>query len=1026
MKKYTLVFLLFLVLADWASAQTATLTVPFGGLRARNIGPAVMSGRVSCIEALDRDPKTVYVGAAGGGIWKSIDAGASFRPIFDDHCMSIGDIEMDQQHPDTIWVGTGESWVRNSVSVGTGLYRTTNGGKSWDLIGFEDSERISRVVLHPNDPATVFVAVQGHLWDAHETRGVYKTTDFGQTWERVLYVDENTGAADLSINPKNPNILFATMWEHRRSPDFFNSGGPGSGLYQSTDGGNTWKECTNGLPADTLGRMAVAIAPSQPEVIYLSVETKKKEEKGLYKSTNGGQDWSLVSNTFNTTVRPFYFARLVVDPTDAETVFKCGLNLIISEDGGNTFRTVGSGVHSDVHDVWVNPQNPDMIYIGTDGGAYRSLDKGYAFEMFMNLPLSQFYHVSVDDAKPFNVYGGLQDNGSWYGPSASPGGVENKDWALSFYGDGFYSFRHPTDPDIIYSESQGGNLARYNQANGQAKNIQPMPKEGEPDYRFNWNTPIHISPNNPERLYFGSQFLLVTENRGDNWKKISPDLTTNNPNRQRQKKSGGLSIDNSGAENNTTIYTIAESPQNEQIIWVGTDDGNLQVTSNGGQSWINVSPAIPGLPPLTWCTQVAPSHHDANTCYVTFDGHRTGDKQVYVYKTTDLGKTWTSLATEDIEGYALSICEDYEAENLLFLGTEFGLYISLDGGLSWKRFDNNLPKVGVRAMTIHPRDHALVVGTHGRGIYIIDDIRPLRQIDETVAAQELHFFETGSTYLRLPQQGTPFGGAGEFYGENPSDAASITYFMKKRHAFGKMTMAIYDTEGNVVRELPAGKSAGINIVELPTRLPMPKAAPTNNRMALFGSIFPPTLPEGEYLVKVTKGKNEYESRITLEFDPDAAKDFPKADRELALQTQMRLYNMTNQLGYIYYTLQSMHEQAADRAPQAPSKLQTALNDFAKKVEQYKDGLVALEGDFYVHEGSNIREEISTLYLQVGNYPGRPSDGQLRKTDKLEEQLSAVDAEFQDFKKEMTTLNSQLQKAEIAPIEIGTLEAYLGN
>jgi photosystem II stability/assembly factor-like uncharacterized protein len=445
------------------------IQVSFGDLRARAIGPAVMSGRISDIDGVHSNPKIIYIAAAGGGVWKSTSGGSSFRPVFDEHTQSIGHIAIDQQHPDTVWVGTGEPWVRNSVSVGDGIYVSTNGGTTWTHKGLKASEHIADVIVHPTNSSTVFVAVQGQLWSANPERGVYKTTDFGTTWEKVLYIDENTGCADLAMDPENPNILYAAMWDHRRSPDFFRSGGPGSGLYKSTDGGATWTELRNGLPEGMLGRMAVEIAPSDPNVVYLSVESEKSEQKGIYRSNDAGANWELTNIDFNSKVRPFYFSRLVVDPTNPDKVFKCGLNLTISEDGGKTFRTVGSGVHSDIHAIWVNPQNADIVYIGTDGGGYRSLDGGYLFEMFMDLPISQFYHVSVDDAKPFNVYGGLQDNGSWYGPSASPGGVENKDWRFSNWGDGFYSFRHPTDPNIVYSESQGGNLVRVNLADGQKK-----------------------------------------------------------------------------------------------------------------------------------------------------------------------------------------------------------------------------------------------------------------------------------------------------------------------------------------------------------------------------------------------------------------------------------------------------------------------------------------------------------------------------------------------------------------------------
>jgi photosystem II stability/assembly factor-like uncharacterized protein len=1021
MRIFTLL-LAFLSVLPFTFSQS--LTVPFGDLRARDIGPAVMSGRISALGGVTSDPKILYIGAANGGVWKSIDAGASFRPVFDEHTQSIGSITIDQQHPDTIWVGTGESWVRNSTSVGTGIYVSTNGGNSWTFKGLPDSERITRVAIDSYNPAVVYAAVQGHLWGPNEERGVYKSTDFGQSWKKILYVDENTGATDLVMDPQNSSILYAAMWEHRRSAHFFNSGGPGSGLYKTTDGGVTWTKIHNGLPEGNFGRIGIGLAPSNSDVIYISLECEKQEEKGIYRSSDGGASWEHVNKDFNSTVRPFYFSRVVVDPNDENRIFKCGLNLTISNDGGASFRTVGSGVHSDIHDVWVNPNNSDHVVIGTDGGGYRSLDGGYKFEMFMDLPITQFYQVSIDNADPYHVYGGLQDNGSWYGPSSSPGGVENKDWELSNWGDGFYSFRHPSDPDIIYSESQGGNIVRYNKRDGQAKNIKPIEEEGEPKLRFNWNTPIQLSPNDDERLYVGAQYLFVSHDRGDSWERISPDLTTNNPWRQRQAKSGGLSIDNSTAENNTTIYTITESPLNDQMIWVGTDDGNLQLTTDFGKNWTNVEPNIPDMPDSLWCTSVEPSRFDANTCYVTFTGHKSGDKGIYVYKTTDLGQTWTSIVTDELKGYAHCIKEDLVAGNLLFLGTEFGLFISIDAGQSWKKFTNNLPGVSVRDMAIHPRDHALVIGTHGRGIYIIDDLQVLREVNPDIAGESLHFFDLGPTYIQLPQQGSPFGGAGNYRGENPNEAVKIAYFMRKRHTFGTMKMELLNQAGEVIKDLPAGKSGGINLVNIPIRLPLPKAAPTKNRSALGGSLFPPTLEEGRYTVRITKKKEVFETSFDLRFDPKHEATYPEADRKLAHDTQMRLYNMTNQLGYMYYAMEAMHEQASDRNQDLKKKTAKALSEFEAKVKAYKESLVSLEGDFYVDSSSNLREDISTLLLGVSFYPGKPSDGQVRKTGEYEESMKTVREKFEAFKSQMEELNASLAKAGKKEMTVESFEEYI--
>lgn len=979
-----------------------------------------MSGRVSDVVAASDDPKTLYVGAAGGGVWKSVNGGAVFFPVFDEHTQSIGKIAIDPQHTDTVWVGTGEPWVRNSVSVGTGMYRSTNGGSTWQNMGLENTERIADVIIDPNNSNVLYVAALGHLWGPNEERGVFKTTDGGATWEKILYVDQNTGCADLTMDPNDPNLLYATMWDFRRSPDFFTSGGPGSGLHKSTDGGKTWTKVTAGLPKGELGRMAIEIAPSNSNTVYLTVECEKKEENGLYRSDDAGKTWKHVNKSFGVTVRPFYFARVTVDPQDDKRIYKCGLNLIMSEDGGESFRTIQSGVHSDIHAVWVDPKNSDYVYIGTDGGAYRSLDGARTFEMFMNLPISQFYAIAVDNQEPYNVYGGLQDNGSWYAPSSMPGGIQNSAWKMTNFGDGFHSVPHPTDANVVYSESQGGNVVRHDKRDMQVKDIKPIAKEGEAEYRWNWNTPIYISPNDPERLYVCGQYVFLSKDRGDSWERISPDLTTNDPKLQRQKKSGGLSIDNSTAENNTTIYCISESPKDQNIIWAGTDDGNLQVTSDGGKTWTNVAPNIDSLPAKSWCTFVETGHQDANTAYVTFDSHRSGDKGLYVYKTTDLGKTWKNIGTPDVKGYALAIREDLKQDNLLFLGTEFGLYISIDGGANWDRFSNNMPMVGVRAMVIQPKANALVMGTHGRGVIIIDDITPLRQLTPELMSQKFAFLESKPAVLKVYGGGAPFGGAGNFVGGNPDESASIIYYMSKRHTFGKMTVEVYGPDGELIKELQAGKSAGINILPLPTRLEKPKAAPTNNRMALGGSFFGPNLGEGTYTVKVKKGKETFETTLEMVADPKSL--YTKEERAARQVTLMSLYNMTEQIGHLYYATEDLATQAREHAKD--SKSAKKLKAFADKLDKFKATLAASDGDFYVDEGSIlIREKVSKVYYGVISYPGEPSDGQKRRTTELEAEVKELYAQLEALQKEMTKLNKDLMKEGKTAMALMTFEGY---
>ncbi len=1030
-KVYLLLFNLLIIFTGYtelnaqeSSTKKMSGKALYGGLKARQIGPAVMSGRITTLDAVKSSPEILYIGSGSGGVWKSISGGASFRPVFDEYTQAIGKVVIDQAHPDTVWVGTGEPWVRNSVSIGTGIYKTTDGGTNWQHMGLKDSERIADIIIHPKDPNIVYVAVMGHLWNANEERGIYKTTDGGTNWQKIFYIDENTGCSDLDIDPENPDILYATMWSYRRQPWTFDSGYNGkSGVYKSTDGGSNWKTIHNGLPQDTLGRMAIAVAPSDGQTVYLTVEVKDKDGKGLYKSTDGGNSWKFVSNDFNTTVRPFYFSHMVVDPKDKDVLYKCGLNLIISEDGGDRFRSVGSGVHSDIHAVWVDPNNTKHVFIGTDGGVYESFDRGYTFKMFMNLPLGQFYRISVDMDKPYNIYGGLQDNGSWYGPSQKAGGIGNDDWEFSFGGDGFYSFRHPTDKDIIFSEYQGGNLVRYNKKTGRAKEIKPFPENSDDKYRFNWNTPIHLSPNNNEKMYFASQYLFMSTDRGDTWETISPDLTTNDPKKQEQEKSGGLSIDNSTAENHCTIYTVAESPKNEKVIWVGTDDGNVQVSKNGGKKWNNVVKNVPELPANTWVTAIEPSSYDENTAFVCFDGHRTGDKQTYIYKTEDLGKTWTSLITEDLEGYALSVRQDFKNPDLIFLGTEFGLYVSIDGGKSWSRFENNVPKVGVRDMVIHPRDDALVMGTHGRGVIIIDDINPIRQIKPEVMAEKVLFLENKPLVLRDPGAGGGwFGGAGNFVAENPSSAAQIIYFMNKRHTFGKMFLEVYNDKDELIKTLPAGKSAGINVVEMPTQMKKPKAAPTNNRMALFGTLFGPNLPAGKYKVKMIKGKDEYWSSFELQNDPDSP--YSQNDRDVQSEATFKLYDMTEELAHIYHTSGEMEEKAIEAAAKNKD-LSEKLTAFADKVKEFSSGLVALGGDFYVDEDERIAERISDLYRQVSGFPGRPSNSQLSRIETLAKDFAKVRSTYDTLvNTDLKAINEVLKGVDMKSIELTSFKKFV--
>ncbi|MDG1329773.1 MAG: hypothetical protein P8P27_05995, partial [Flavobacteriaceae bacterium] len=591
----------------------------FGGLKARQIGPALMSGRIIDVENHPTNARIIYLGAAGGGVWKSNDSGTTFNPIFDDYAQSIGVVKLDPKNPDDIiWVGTGEIWTRNSVSIGDGLYKSEDGGNNWKKMGFENSERISSIAINPNNTDEMYVGVLGALWSDSEDRGVYKSLDGGKTWDKILYVGPSTGAADVIIDANNPSVLYTSMWEFRRSGWGFISGGKTSALYKSTDSGKTWNKIHNGFPEGSLGRIAIAIAPNNSDILYSVLETGEKATNGLWKSLDAGESWEHLNNDFGLTVRPFYFSRITIDPRNPDVVVKGGLNGSISRDGGKTFKSLGN-MHSDIHDVVFDINNSDVLYSGTDGGIYRSWDGGTTFEIVENLPLSQFYHISVDNETPYNVYGGLQDNGSWYGPSSSPGGVNARDWNSVGYGDGFRVLKHPTK-NIVYSEMQGAeNVWRYDIDKNRTRTVQPMKRKGDPDLRFNWNAPMAVSSHVPDRFYMGSQFVHKSDDMGESWDIISPDLTTNDPSKQDQSKSGGLSVDNSGAENHTTIFTIAESPLDENVLWVGTDDGNVQVTKDGGKNWINVTSNLKGIPENTWVYHIEASVHGKGTAYAVFE-----------------------------------------------------------------------------------------------------------------------------------------------------------------------------------------------------------------------------------------------------------------------------------------------------------------------------------------------------------------------------------------------------------------------
>jgi photosystem II stability/assembly factor-like uncharacterized protein len=752
------------------------------GIKARSIGPAGMSGRVTSIDVVLKNPQTIYVGTASGGLWKSTSGGTAWEPIFDTLAVaSIGDVAVDQRNPDLIWVGTGEGNPRNSQTNGNGVYRSLDGGRTWIHMGLDNTRSIHRVIIHPTNSDIVYVGATGAAWGENPERGVYKTTDGGKTWEKILYVNEKTGSADLVMDPSNPNKLIAAMWEYRRWPWFFKSGGPGSGIYVTFDAGKTWKKRTDedGLPKGDLGRIGIAIAPSNPNRVYALIESKKN---AFYRSDDGGFKWKKVAEQ-NIGNRPFYYSEIYVDPKNENRIYNLYSVVSRSEDAGKTFETLISwNVHPDHHAWWIHPEDPDFLIDGNDGGLAISHDRGKTWRFVENLPVAQFYHINVDSEIPYNVYGGMQDNGSWRGPNEiwRDGGIRNSYWEMVLFGDGFDVLPDRSNPRYGYAMSQGGFLSRYDLATGEQRLVRPIHPEGVP-LRFNWNAGLAADAFDPTTIYYGSQFLHKSTDRGNTWTIISPDLTTNDTTKQKQEESGGLTFDVTSAENHTTIIAIAPSPARQGVIWVGTDDGYVQVTTDGGASWTNVINRIKGVPEGTWVPQIHASSRAAGEAFVVFDNHRRNDWTPYAYHTTNFGRDWKRIVDAgDVPGYALCIAQDPQEPRLLFLGTEFGLYVSIDAGETWSKWTSGFPTVSTMDLVIHPIEDDLVIGTFGRAAYVLDDIRPLRLLARegtTLLTRKLHLFPVPDARMVLQKSpaGVMFAAEGEFKGENPPVGALITY-----------------------------------------------------------------------------------------------------------------------------------------------------------------------------------------------------------------------------------------------------------
>ncbi len=940
------------------SAQKISLD-QFKNMKPRNIGPAGMSGRVTSIDAVYTNPDIIYLGTASGGVWKTENSGTTWKPIFDEQSIiNIGSLAIQQSNPSVLWVGTGEGNPRNSLNIGDGIFKSLDAGVTWKRMGLEKTKNIHRIVIDPNDPNTVYAGAIGNPYASHPERGVFKTVDGGATWNRILYNNDSTGCSDLVMDPSNPNKLFASMWEHRRTPYSFNSGGPGSGLYVTYDAGKSWKKIAkeDGFPEGNLGRIGIAIARSMPSRVYAKVEATKN---GFYKSDDGGMKWELInSDPAQVTNRPFYYQEIYVDPQNENRIYDIHSTVTISEDGGRSFKTLIPyyGIHPDHHAWWIHPQNPNLIIDGNDGGIGISRDRGKTWKFDEQIPVGQFYHINVDNDIPYNVMGGLQDNGSWRGPAYTwiNGGIRNYYWESVGGGDGFDVVQDPEEANWVYSMSQGGRLGRQNYVTGQRESIRPPAPDVTTKLRFNWNAAIALDPFDNKTIYYGSQFVHKSYNKGTSWEIISPDLTTNDTAQQKQDENGGLTLDITGAENYNAILAISPSTKQKGVIWVGTDDGNVQLTMDGGKTWTNFRGKIKGMPDGVWITQVNASRYNAAEVFVVANDYRRGNFAPYIFRTKDFGKTWENiLANKKTNGYALSMIQDPVEPNLIFAGTEQGLWVSFDNGVNWQQFKNGYPSVSTYDMAIQEREADLVIGTFGRAIWVLDDIRPLRKAAANSGKQfekRLTVFEAPEAYQATTRNapGYDWSTWGLYEGENRRQGARISFFVKnadtKDTAAAKQkadsaTVKIYDANNDPIRTFKVKADSGYN--QFNWRYEMkgfrqpgsPKPKPNSPEPDGF-PVFP-----GNYKAVLTLGKDADSTLLVVKPDPrfEVSKTIYNAKRNALEKFQKSIDKLTESIDQVTEAEETIKKIEA----QLKGEQGKEIDSLRKEIKTTTDSLKAL-------------------------------------------------------------------------------------
>ncbi|SED61848.1 Sortilin, neurotensin receptor 3 [Tenacibaculum sp. MAR_2010_89] len=1052
--------ILFISISSMLFAQEFSMDL-VKNMKPRNIGPGGMSGRVTAIDVVQKNTDIMYVGTASGGVWKSTSGGIKWKPIFEKQVTaSIGALAIQQSNPSVIWAGTGEGNPRNSLNGGYGIFKSLDAGKTWKSMGLEKTRHIHRIIIDPTNPNIIYVGAIGSPWGEHKERGVYKTIDGGKTWKQILFNNNKTGAADLVMDPSNPNKLIASMWEHKRDPWFFKSGGKGSGVYITHDGGENWKKITDkeGFPKGELGRIGVAISRSNPDVIYALVEAKKN---ALYKSIDGGFKWKKINDKRGIGNRPFYYSEIYVDPQNENRLYTVFTYINVSEDGGKNFKQlmpaygVSNGVHPDHHAWWIHPEDASFMIDGNDGGLNITHDRGKSWRFVGNLPIAQFYHINVDNEYPYNIYGGMQDNGSWKGPAYvwKSQGIRNSYWQEISFGDGFDVVPDKDDARYGWSMSQQGYVVRYDSKTGNNFPVRPTHPDSKMHLRFNWNSAINIDPFNNSTLYFGSQFVHKSTDKGLTWEIISPDLTTNDKSKLKQSESGGLTMDATGAENHCTILVVEPSPLEKDMLWAATDDGQVQITRNGGQNWTNVSTNIKGLPANSWVTQIKASNKNKGEALLVANDYRRFNYKPYAYRTKNYGKTWERIVNEnDVQSYALCIIEDIINPNLLFLGTDDGLYISINAGKKWIKWTNGFPTVPVKDLVIHPREHDLVIGTFGRAAWVLDDIRPLRAIaaNKNILVNKFELFSPPTGYHAAYQQptGSRFGADAMFNGKNRSSGALIKYYLNKpkkdsKNKKGKsntktvkkeknkikwdsIKFEFYNNKNELIRTLKrkAPKKNGIHtlrwgmdekgVLRASRKIRKQKSEPSG-----IGA------RPGIYKIKATYGNVVSEQNISIEFDPRL---------ELTEQNLDQLYGSLKKL--------SNKEKVIGKVVKQLVESKQIADNYSKKLkkedkEKYKSEIKSSEKiskeitkliDLYLGKKDkrqgivrspvpNVSTRLWTAYSYVGSKFKNQTKTEERLVAQFENTLKeAIDKTNAFFNKEWSDYKQKVEKITITPFK----------